>query len=271
MNDNKSKELPLVQILFSCFKRQRKDSVCHARNKLLEWHCRQISLRYGRKCDNTTEPIPLATWPGQQLHSTVEATIAEGGVTFDMAHISTICGEIESELQGSYPFEVKDQYDFCMICSETDVCEAGKLTENLSDKYKLTGHLVWNSVSLGSDQFTVFEEVIHRSSVVIFYITKNFIEDKFCCHIARTRLVSPVEISGTIRDIPLLIDRDVTLPESLRLVQKLTLQYIGAHFPKIFTDKVRFEKTERQVQCEMLTDGKRLSLVRDAVKRMSVR
>jgi hypothetical protein len=117
----------------------------------------------------------------------------------------------------------------------------------------------------------VFEEVIQRSSVVIFYITKNFIEDKFCCHIARTRLVSPVEISGTIRDIPLLIDRDIMLPESLRLVQKLTLQYVGAHFPKIFTDKVRFEKTERQVQCEMLTDGKRLSLVRDAVKHVSVR
>jgi hypothetical protein len=158
-----------------------------------------------------------------------------------------------------------------MICSETDVCEAGKLTENLSDKFQLTGHLVWNSVYLGADQFTVFEEVIQRSSVIVFYISKNFIEDKFCCHIAKSRLVSPVEISGTIRDIPLLIEHDVTLPESLRLVQKLTLQYIGAHFPKIFTDKVRFEKTERQVQCEMLTDGKRLSLVRDAVKDIIVR
>lgn len=136
-----------------------------------------------------------------------------------------------------------------------DVCEAGKLTDNLSDKYKLTGHLVWNSVYLGADQFTVFEEVIQKSSIVIFYITKNFTEDKFGCHIAIT---SPVEISGTIRDIPLLIDRDVTLPEFLRPVQKLTLQYAGTHFPKIFTDKVRFEKTERQVQCEMLTDGKRL-------------
>jgi hypothetical protein len=145
-----------------------------------------------------------------------------------------------------------------MICSETAVCEAGKLTEHLSDKYKLARHLVRNSVYLGADQFAVSEEVIHRSSVVIFYITKNFIEGKFCCHIAITRLVSPIEISGTIRDIPLLIDHDVILPESLQLVQKLTLQYVGTHFPKIFTDKVQFEKTERQVQCEMLTDGKRL-------------
>lgn len=272
MSDDKSKDLALLQRLFSCFKKQRKkDSVDHARNKLLEWHCRRISLRHGRECDNTAEPIPLATWPGQQLHSTVKATIAEGCVAFDLAHISTICRETESELQGSCPFEVKDQYDFCMICSETDVCEAEKLTENLSDQYKLTGHLVWNSVHLGADQFTVFEGVIESSSVVIFYITKNFTEDKFCCHIARTRLVSPVEISGTIRDIPLLIDCDVTLPESLRLVQKLTLQYIGAQFPKIFTDKVRFEKTERQVQCEMLTDCKRLSLMRDAVKHISMR
>jgi len=115
MNDNKSKDLPLVQKLFSCFKRQRKDSVYHARNKLLEWHCRRTSFRHGKECDDTTEPIPLATWPGQQLHSTVEATIPEGGVTFDMAHISTICREIESELQGSCPFEVKDQYDFCVM------------------------------------------------------------------------------------------------------------------------------------------------------------
>ena len=149
-----------------------------------------------------------------------------------MAHISTICRETESELQRSCPFEAKDQYDAC-ICSETDVCEAGILTENLSDKYKLKGNLVWNSVFLGADQFTVFEEVIQRSSVIIFYITKDFIEDKFCCHIA-----SPVEICDTIRNIPLLIDHDVTLLESLWLVQKLTLQYVGAQFPKIFTDKV---------------------------------
>jgi hypothetical protein len=253
MNDDKSKDLSLLQRLFLCFKRQRKkDSVDHTRNKLLEWHCRRMSLRHGKESDSTTEPIPLATWPGQQLHSAVKATIAEERVTFDLAHISTICREIESELQGSCPFEGKEQYDFCMICSETDVYEAEKLTENLSDQYRLTGHLVWNSVHLGADQFTVFEEVIERSSVVIFYITKNFIEDKFCCHIAKIRLVSPVEIFGTIRDIPLLIDCDVTLPESLRLVQKLTPQYIGAQFPKIFTDKVRFEKIERQVQCEML-------------------
>jgi hypothetical protein len=164
-DDNKSKDLPLAQKLFSCFKRQRKDSVYHARNKHLEWQCRQMSLRQGKECDNTTEPIPLATWPGQQLHSTVKKTIAERGVTFDMAHISTICREIESEFQGSCPFEVKDQYDFCMICSETDVCEAGKLTENLSDKYKLAGHLVWNSVYLGADQFTVSEEV----SYILYY------------------------------------------------------------------------------------------------------
>jgi hypothetical protein len=271
MDNDKSKDLSLLQRLFSCFKSQRKDSENHARNKLLKWHCRQKSLRCGTECDNTTELIPLATWPGQQLQSTVEATIAEGSVTSDLVFVSTIHREIESELQESCPFEVKDQYDFCMICSESDVCEAEKLTEDLSDQYRLTGHLVWNSVHLGADQFTVFEDVIERSSVVIYYITKTFTEDRFCCHIARTRLVIPAEISGTGRDIPLLIDPDIKLPESLRLVQKLTLQYVGAQFPKIFTDKVRFKKIERQVQCEMLTDGKRLSLVRDAVKCVNVR
>lgn len=272
MNYAKIKDSSLLQRLFSCFKSQRKKGcVNHTRNKLLQWHFKQLSIKQDRDCDNIAEPIPLATWPGQQLHSTVEATIAQETTNFDLAHISTIQREIETELEESCPFEVKDQYDFCMICSESDICEAEKLTENLSNQFELVGHLVWNSVYLGADHFTVFEQVMQRSSVVIFYITRNFIEDKFCCHVARNKLVSPAEICGTVSNIPLLIDPDVALPESLRLIQKLTLQYIGAQFPKIFTDKVRFEKIKRQVQWEMLTDSNRLSLIRDAVKRISVR
>lgn len=272
MNYDKSKDTSLLQRLFSCFKCQRKkECIYHTRNKLLEWHFKRMSIRQGRECDNTAEPIPLATWPGQQLYSTVEAVIAQESINIDSAHLSTIQREIETELQESCPFEVKDQYDFCMICSESDLCEAEKLTENLSNQFELIGHLVWNSLYLGADQFTVFEDVIERSTVVIFYITRNFIEDRFCCHIARNKLASPVEICGTITNIPLLIDIDLTLPESLRLIQKLTLQYIGAQFPKIFTDKVRFEKIERQVQYEILIDSKRLSLTRDAVKRISIR
>lgn len=272
MSYAKTKNSSLLQRLFSCFKsRREKECLNLARNKLLEWHLKQMFIRQGRECDNRAEPIPLATWPGQQLHSTVEATIAQESINFDLVHISNIQREIETELQESCPFEVKDQYDFCMICSESDLPEAEKLTENLSNQFELIGHLVWNSVYLGADQFTVFEDVIERSSVVIFYITRNFIEDRFCCHIARNKLVSPVEICGTIRNIPLLADPDITLPESLRLVQKLSLPYIGVQFPKIFTDKVRFEKIERQVQCEMLIDNKRFSLMRDAVKRISAR
>jgi hypothetical protein len=228
-------------------------------------------MKQDRDYDNTAEPIPLATWPGQQLHRTVEANIARESTDFDMAHTSTIQREIETELEESCPFEGNDQYDFCMICSESDVCEAEKLTENLSNQFELVGHLVWNSVCLGADHFTVFEQVMERSSVIIFYITKNFIEDKFCCHIARNKLVSPTDIRGTVKNIPLLIDSDVALPESLRLIQKLNLQYIEAQFPKIFTDDVRLEKIERRVQYEMLTDSNRLSLIRDALKRISVR
>lgn len=271
MNYAKIKDSSLLQRLFSCFKSQRKKGcVNHTRNKLLEWHFKHPSIKQDRDCDNTPEPIPLATWPGQQLHSSVEATIAQN-TNFALAHISTIQREIETELEESCPFELKDQYDFCMICSESDICEAEKLTENLSNQFELVGHLVWNSVYLGADHFTVFEQVMERSSVVIFYITRSFLEDKFCCHVTRNKLVSPAEICGTIRNIPLLIDPDVALPESLRLIQKLTLQYIGAQFPKIFTDKVRFEKIERRVQCEMLIDSNRLSLIRDAVKRLSAR
>lgn len=272
MDYDKSKDTSLLQRLFSCFKSQRrKECIYHTRNKLLEWHFKRMSITQGRKCDNTVEPIPLATWPGQQLCSTVEAVIAQESINIDSAHLFAVQRKIETELQESCPFEMKDQYDFCMICSENDMCEAEKLTENLSNEYELMGHLVWNSVHLGADQFTVFEDVIERSTVVIFYITRNFIEDRFCCHIARNKLASPVEICGTIRNIPLLIDIGLTLPESLRLIQKLTLQYVGAQFPKIFTDKVRFEKIERQVQYEMLTDSKRLSLMRDAVKQISNR
>lgn len=272
MNYERHKDTSLLQRLFSCFKSQRKkECMYHTRNKLMEWHFKRMSIRQGRECDNTTEPIPLATWPGQQLYSTVEAVIAQESINIDYAHLSTIQRKIETKLQESCPFEVKDQYDFCMISSESDLCEAEKLTENLSNQFELIGHLVWNSVYLGADQFTVFEDVIERSTVLIFYITRNFIEDRFCCHIARNKLASPVEVCGTIRNVPLLIDIDLTLPESLRLIQKLTLQYIGAQFPKIFTDKVRFEKIERQVQCEMLTDSKRLSIMRDAVKRISIR
>ncbi|PNF15463.1 hypothetical protein B7P43_G17747, partial [Cryptotermes secundus] len=271
MNYAKIKDSSLLQRLFSCFKSQRKkECVNHTRNKLLEWHLKHLPIKQDRDCDNTHEPIPLATWPGQQLYNSVEATIAQN-TNFALAHISTIQREIETELEESCPFELKDQYDFCMICSESDICEAEKLTENLSTQFELVGHLVWNSVYLGADHFTVFEQVMQRSSVVIFYITRSFLEDKFCCHVTRNKLVSPAQICGTIRNIPLLIDPDVALPESLRLIQKLTLQYIGAQFPKIFTDKVRFEKIERHVQCEMLIDSNRLSLIRDAVKRISAR
>lgn len=272
MSYTKIKDSSLLHRLFSCFKSQRKKGcVNHTRNKLLEWHFKQMSIKQDGDYDNTAEPIPLATWPGQQLHSTVEATIAQKSTNFDLAHISTIQREIETALEESCPFEVNDQYDFCMICSESDLCEAEKLTENLSNQFELVGHLVWNSVYLGADHFTVFEQVMQRSSVIIFYITRNFIEDTFCCHIARNKLVSPSDMRGTVKNIPLLIDPDVTLPESLRLIQKLTLQYIGVQFPKIFTDKVRLEKVERRVQCEMMTDSSRLSLIRDAVKGISAR
>jgi hypothetical protein len=232
MNDNKSKDLPLVQKLISCL--IGKERIVYTMQEISFW-----SGIVDECPSDMVEKVITQQNLFNLLHgldssyTALWKQILLKGVLLLTWHVFPLSAEKQSELQGSCPSEVKDQYDFCMICSETDVCEAGKLTENLNDKYKLTRHLVWNSVYLGADQYAVFEEVFQRNSVVIFYITKNFIEDKFCCHIAITRLVSPVEISGTIRGIPLLIDGDVTLPESLQLVQTLTLQYIGTHFPKI--------------------------------------
>ncbi|KAJ9574421.1 hypothetical protein L9F63_025932, partial [Diploptera punctata] len=174
-------------------------------------------------------PFPLPTWPGQQLEKTVEEIVSQEDIDINCECISELGRKVELELQSLYPFEKKEQYDFCMLSSESDIVEAEILTRSLSKQFELVGHLVWNSVHAGNDQFTVFEDIIERSSVVIFYITQNLLDDQFCCHIMRNRMVNPIG-----NDEPLI------------LIQKLTLDYIEMQFPKIFTNTIRMEKLERQ-------------------------
>ncbi|KAJ9574597.1 hypothetical protein L9F63_008224 [Diploptera punctata] len=236
---------------------------------LLKWHSRNDSKKE-KSHDNAEDPFPLPTWPGQQLEKTVEEIVSQEDIDINCECISELGRKVELELQSLYPFEKKEQYDFCMLSSESDIVEAEILTRSLSKQFELVGHLVWNSVHAGNDQFTVFEDIIERSSVVIFYITQNLLDDQFCCHIMRNRMVNPIGNDGTIRDIPLLIDKNVVLPEPLILIQKLTLDYIEMQFPKIFTNTIRMEKLERQVKYEMQVNEMRVSVLKYVIKRVSI-
>ncbi|KAJ9586561.1 hypothetical protein L9F63_028398 [Diploptera punctata] len=118
---------------------------------LLKWHSRNDSKKE-KSHDNAEDPFPLPTWPGQQLEKTVEEIVSQEDIDINCECISELGRKVELELQSLYPFEKKEQYDFCMLSSESDIVEAEILTRSLSKQFELVGHLVWNSVHAGNDQ-----------------------------------------------------------------------------------------------------------------------
>ncbi|PSN35373.1 hypothetical protein C0J52_19274 [Blattella germanica] len=229
-------------------KKKEKHRSKTAKGKLVERRSKRLPSVQSNHCDTADESVGLELGISIENIKALEERIFEEKIDLNDMCIYKLVSEEECVV---CPIQRKEQYDFCMICSERDITKAEMLTNDLSKQFELIGHFIWNSIYAGSDQFSALEDVIDRSSVVVYYITQNFADDQFCCHIARNRLTQPSEVDDVIRNIPLLIQQDTLLPETLRLIQKLTLDYIGTQFPRIFSKTIRLKRIRRWISNEV--------------------
>lgn len=215
----------------------------------------------------------LSTWPGEKLKTTVGMLLNQESVS-SSNDINDIECEIEKVVNETCPFQIQDQYDFCILCAQNDINDATSLKEELNSTFNLAGYTVWDYGSLGSDRFFALEDLLLTSTVILLYISNNFVKDEFCCHVARNVLITPITERARLRVIPLLKDLDTPIPETLQLVDKLVLQNklrFNFRFSTIFSDSVRLEKLGRRYKAEEDIDLRRMHIILELVKNKVVK
>ncbi|XP_047003274.1 uncharacterized protein LOC124621860 [Schistocerca americana] len=224
--------------------------------------------------DSPTPDVPelkapeLLTWPHEKLEMFLKEILLEKSKSLNSVPVDLLPRYINEAVNETHPFSIPEQYDYCVVCVHDDYDEAASLKKELYDKHKLVGHVIWDSAGLGMDQFFAFEDCKLRSTKILFYVSEKFISDEFCCHLVRDTVLCPKSI-GEMKAVPVLKTNNVKMPESLELVDRLTLDNIKQfdfRLPCIFTTLVRQEKMKRTYAQQMEIDTIRQRYVIDFIE-----
>lgn len=210
----------------------------------------------------------LMTWPHEKLEIFVKKILLEKSKLLNSVSVNLLPQHINEAVNENHPFSIPEQYDYCIVCVHDDYDEAVCLKKELYDKHKLEGHVIWDSASLGMDQFFAFEDCKARSTKILFYVSEKFIFDEFCCHLVRDTVLCPKSV-GEMKAVPVLKKSNVKMPESLELVDRLTLDNIKQfdfRLPCIFTTLVRQERMKRTYVQQMEIDAIRQRYVIDLIE-----